>query len=164
MGYSLEEMNADHRREVIDNFNYYITQTLAAFPDEPVSYDFFDRFLELSSGYPAVVVKAETGEVVGFGFLRAYHSARTFARTAEIAYFIRPEHTRQGLGTAMLEHLMKRARKQGIDSLLASIYCHNEASVSFHQKNGFRQCGRLLRAGRKFDQDLDVVWMQKHLA
>ena len=59
--------------------------------------EFFDRVLKLSEGYPAAGVKNDAGEVVGFGFLRAFHAAGTFRRTAEVSYFLLPEHTGRGL-------------------------------------------------------------------
>jgi L-amino acid N-acyltransferase YncA len=100
---------------------------------------------------------------VGFGFMRAHHFADSFQRTAEVTYFILPENTRKGLGTAMLDLFVGEAKQRGIDSLLASISSRNEESIRFHLKNGFQECGRFIRVGRKFGEDFDVVWMQKQL-
>jgi len=163
MDYSLEPMSADHRQAVIDVFNHFIRHTHAAFPADPVDYAFFDRFLEMSRGYPALVVKDAALQVVGFAFLRPYHPATTFSRTAEITYFILPEHTRQGLGTAILELFMEQAGALGIDTFLAAVSSHNEASQKFHLKNGFKEVGRFVKVGRKFGEDVDVVWLQKRL-
>jgi phosphinothricin acetyltransferase len=162
MEYTFETMSESHREAVINIFNYFIQSTFAAFPDQTVDEDFFDRFMEMSRGYPGVVVKAGP-QVVGFGFLRAFHPATTFKRTAEITYFIMPQHTGQGLGTAMLRLFSEQAEKMGIDSILASVSSRNPDSLQFHLKNGFRECGRLTMAGRKFGQDVDVVWLQKPL-
>lgn len=100
MEYHFEPLSEDHRQPVSDLFNHYIAHSHAAFPEVPLSYDFFTRFLEMTRGYPARVAKEAFGDVAGFAFLRPYHPAETFRRTAEIAYFILPEHTRRGLGTA----------------------------------------------------------------
>jgi len=59
--------------------------------------------------------------------------------------------------------LSDEAILRGIDLLVASISSMNEASIAFHRKNGFRECGRFERAGRKNDQDFDIVWMQRRL-
>lgn len=162
MDYILETMSESHRQAVIDIFNYYIQNSYAAYPDQPVEYHFFDRFMEISQGYPTAVAKA-AANVVGFGFLRPFHPASTFRRTAEVAYFIMPEHTRQGLGTAMLGYFTEQAQKLGIDSILASVSSHNPESLNFHVKKGFQECGRLPGVGRKFGRDVDVVWLQKRL-
>lgn len=156
-------MTNTHRKPVIDIFNYYIENGFAAYPEATLGYEFFDRFLEMSKGYPAVVAKAETGEVIGFGFLHAHHPASTFKRTAEITYFVLPGHTRRGVGGAMLQHLVEKARKLGVDCLLASISSRNLESLEFHRKHGFKQRGRFKEIGRKFGEDFDVVWMQKRI-
>lgn len=160
MPYTIEEMSDIHRVEVIDIFNYFVQHSFAAYPDEPVDYSFFDYFKELSRTFPSIVAKHESGTVAGFAFLRPYHPAKTFSRTAEITYFIIPHHTRMGLGSLMLQALTSRAKQLGIDNLLASIASLNEPSIHFHEKHGFRQCGRLTRVGSKFGKDIDVVWMQ----
>lgn len=36
-------------------------------------------------------------------------------------------------------------------------------SINFHKKNGFIECGRFQRIGRKHGQTFDVIWMQKML-
>mgnify|MGYP001099309595 CR=1 FL=1 len=59
--------------------------------------------------------------------------------------------------------LIEEAVPMGIDSLVASISSKNEESIAFHRKNGFRECGRFEWAGRKNDQDFDIVWMQRRL-
>jgi phosphinothricin acetyltransferase len=154
-------MAEGHGHAVIDIFNHFISNSMAAYPEEPVSYDFFDRFLQMMQGYPAFVATVSPGRVVGFGFLRPFHHASTLRRTAEVTYFILPEFTKQGIGTALLNRLIEYAVPMGIDNLVASISSKNDDSIAFHRKNGFRECGRIERAGRKRSQDFDIVWMQR---
>jgi len=156
-------MNEFHRHAVIDIYNYFIATSMAAYTDTPVPYEMFDRFLEMTRGYPAVVVKDDNQRAVGFGFLRPYHQAPTFRRAAEITYFILPEHTGKGLGTAILNRFIEDGKRMGIETILANISSHNEQSLAFHRKRGFRECGRFKRVGKKFDRDFDVVWMQLDL-
>lgn len=161
--FALEPMAECHGRAIIDIFNHYVTQSFAAYPDQPVPCDFFGRFQQMTQGYPAFVAVVEPGQVVGFGFLRPFHPASTLQRTAEVTYFISPDFTKQGLGTALLNRLIEEAMPRGIDSLVASISSKNEESIAFHRKNGFRECGRFDRAGRKNGQDFDIVWMHRQI-
>lgn len=163
MEYHFEPLSQKHRQPVIDLFNHYVSHSHAAFLEMPVSYSFFNRFLGITRGYPAVVAKTAVEQVAGFAFLRPYHPAETFRRTAEITYFISPEHTRQGLGTALLEHLVRAAMTMGIDSILAAVSSRNQPSLHFHLQQGFKECGRFPRVGRKFGEDFDVVWMHLHI-
>jgi L-amino acid N-acyltransferase YncA len=162
--YSLEQMAEQHRGAVIDIFNYYIANSFAAYPEEAVGYELFDRFLDMARGYPAVVVKDASGGVVGFAFLHPYRPEGTFSRVAEVTYFIGPEHTGRGLGGMILKRFTQLAREPGIETLLASISSRNEGSLRFHSRHGFEECGRFRRIGNKFGEDFDVVWMQLDLA
>jgi L-amino acid N-acyltransferase YncA len=129
-----------------------------------VTNEFFDRIVAMSAGYPAVCVKTSSGERVGFGFLRAFHPAGTFRRTAEIAYFLLPEHTGKGLGQRMLALFEQRARERSVDNLLASVSSLNEQSLRFHERAGFERCGLFRAVGLKSGRDFDMVWFQKKLA
>jgi L-amino acid N-acyltransferase YncA len=160
IAYTFEKMADQHRTAVINIFNYYIANSFAAYPEESVSYEFFDHFLDMTRGYPAVVIKDQTETIVGFAFLHAYRPGSTFHRVAEITYFILPEHTGKGIGTAVLRQFKPAAREKGIDTLLANISSQNEGSLRFHRKCDFEECGRFRGIGRKFGEDFDVVWMQ----
>ena len=163
MQYSFECMASCHGRAIIDIFNHYVANGFAAYPEKPMPPEFFDRLLLATEGYPALVALAESGQVAGFGLLRPIHPASSLRRTAEVTYFISPTFTRHGIGSALLSHLVERAKKMGIDSLVASISSKNPQSIAFHKKNGFCECGRFQRAGRKNGEDFDIVWMQNHL-
>ncbi len=163
MNYTIESMNETHRQGVMDVYNYYIEHSWAAFPDRPMPVQFFDRLLESIKGYPSAVVKNESGKIIGFAFLHAYHFANTMKRTGDIAYFLMPEASRQGLGTKILESFIEPARAMGIDNIMACISSRNEESLRFHIKNGFIECGRFPRVGRKFGQDFDIIWMQRRI-
>lgn len=164
MNYELADLVERDRKAIVSIFNHYVEHSFAAYPDEPVTDTFFDRILEMSKGYPAVSIKAETGEVVGFGFLHAFHPATTFRRTAEITYFLLPEHTGKGLGNRLLAYFIQKARGIGVDNLLASVSSQNEQSLRFHARAGFERCGTFRAVGRKLDREFDVVWFQKRLS
>ncbi|MBN2044926.1 MAG: N-acetyltransferase [Anaerolineales bacterium] len=161
--YTFEKMEARHGTAVIDILNYFIKNSFAAYPEDPLGYEHFDLYLEIVQGYPAVVVKDGSGAIVGFAFLHAHRKGRTFQRAAEITYFILPEHTGKGIGAEVLGRFRTAARQLGIDTFLANISSRNEGSLRFHRKNGFKECGRFRRVGKKFGEDFDIVWMQLEL-
>jgi L-amino acid N-acyltransferase YncA len=156
-------MTEKHRAVVLEIFNYYVANSYAAYPEVKVGDDYSERFLHAIKGYPAVVVRTKIGQVVGFAILRPYRTASIFNRTAEITYFILPEHTGKGLGKTILDHFITEAKKLGIDNLLAHTSSLNEVSLEFHRKHGFQECGRLKQVGTKFGKSFDIVWMQKRI-
>ena len=163
MSYTFETMAEQHRHTVIDIFNYFVRNTWAAYPEEPVGSGFFDYLLQVSKGYPTCIVRNGAGAVAGFALLRAHLPSAAFRKTAETTYFILPEHTRQGLGSLIIERFVADARNIGVETMLANVSSRNTVSLQFHRKMGFSECGRFTRIGRKFGEDFDVVWMQRFI-
>ncbi len=163
MVYSISPISAEDRREIMDIFNYYVENSFAAYLEKKLPYEAFDMFLQVSAGYPTAAVADEKGEIVGFGMLRVHNAMPVFSQTAEVTYFIHPLHASKGIGSLLLGYLERRAREMGIRNILASISSLNPASIAFHLKHGFAECGRFRNVGRKNGRDFDTVWMQKIL-
>ena len=153
----------DNQKEIIDIFNYYVENSFSAYPEQKLPYEYFGHFLKMCEGYPALTAKDDQGNILGFGMLRAYNPFPTFSHTAEITYFIKPGFTGRGIGKRILDELLAKAREKGITSIIASISSMNEGSINFHKKNGFAECGRLRKVGKKRGKTFDVVYMQKML-
>ena len=161
MDLTIAPVSKEDGNKIIDIFNHYVQNSFAAFPEDPVPYEFFNFFVNMSAGYPFLVARDGEGNVVGFALLRPHSPMPVFFRTAEITCFIAPQHTGKGMGKAMQERLLHEAKEMGISSILAGISSLNSASLAFHKKRGFQECGRFQKIGRKWGQDFDVVWMQK---
>jgi L-amino acid N-acyltransferase YncA len=161
MDFIIAPVSKEDGNAIIDIFNHYVENSFAAYPEDRVPYEFFDHFLNMTEGYPFLVARGGEGNVLGFALLRPHSPMPAFSRTAEITCFIAPEHTGKGMGKAMQESLLAGAREKGITSILAGISSLNSASLAFHKKSGFQECGRFQKIGRKWGQDFDVVWMQK---
>ena len=163
MEYSIDSMSNDDRESIMDIFNYYVENTFAAYPENKLPYQEFDMFLKVSDGFPRGTIKDENGKIVGFGMLRSHNPMPTFSHTAEVTYFVHPDYTGKGLGKMLLDSLEKDAVKKGITNILAHISSKNSSSIKFHEENGFTECGRFRKVGRKKGQKFDTVWMQKML-
>ena len=159
----LAPLSLNDREAVIDILNYYVENTFAAYPERKLPYEFFDTFLGMCQGYPAVTVRDESGGVIGFGMLRPFNPIPAFSKTAEITYFIKPNFTGRGIGRTLLEYLVDGGRKNGLTNVLASISSLNEGSMRFHLKNGFVECGRFKGIGQKKGKIFDVVYCQLRL-
>jgi len=163
MDITLVPMTGEDRKPIIDIFNYYVENTFAAYPAQPVPYEFYHALLNLCEGYPAVTVKDADGHVLGFGMLRPFHPVSSFSQTAEITYFVKPDYTGKGIGRTLLEYLVVEGHRKNLTSILASVSSLNEGSINFHLKNGFEERGRLREAGRKKGRAFDVVYFQRML-
>ncbi|HCL55526.1 MAG TPA: GNAT family N-acetyltransferase [Spirochaetia bacterium] len=157
-----EKLSQEHGREVMEIFNHYIQYSFAAYPENPLPEEFFSKFMEITAGYPAFAIKNEE-KIIGFCLLRPYNPFPVFRQTAEVSYFIHKDFTRHGIGEKALKQLEESAKSIGIRKLLADISSENPASIQFHLKNGFQECGKFSRTGKKFGKDFSVVWMEKDL-
>jgi phosphinothricin acetyltransferase len=162
MKVTFETMSVEHRQAVMDIYNYYVDNSLAAYPDDVLPYEYYEKFLDMTKCYPAYVIK-ENEEIVGFCLLHAYNPFPTFKQCAEISYFINKDHTGKGLGTMALKKLEEEALKVGIKTILANISSENTESIDFHKKNGFVECGRFQKIITKKGTPYDIIWMQKTL-
>jgi len=164
MNYSFEQLEDVHRISVIDIYNHYIENSFAAYPEMKVDYKFFDLMLEKTKGYPAfTIINCSSKKIVGFCYLKAYHPFPVFNETAEITYFIEPSEVGKGIAKKALQVMEEKGREMGIKQILASISSLNDQSLSFHQKNGFKECGKFNKIIKKNGIYFDIIWMQKEL-
>ena len=100
---------------------------------------------------------------MGFGFIKPYRDLENFNHTGMLTYFILPEYTGQGVGTKIMHALLEKGKSLGIHNFVAHISSKNKQSLRFHQKQGFKECGRIKNIGHKFGEFFDLVWVQKQL-
>lgn len=152
---------------MLEIFNYYIENSFAAYLETPVGPEFFhtshDEDESNKTEHSPFYVMEENNRVVGLGALRPYLPFRNFQHIGVVSYFMLPEYTRKGLGTKLLDALCQDAKKKNIKSLLANVSSKNQASLNFHLKHGFVECGRFKAVGTKFGMYFDIVWLQKFL-
>ncbi|HEY7438911.1 MAG TPA: GNAT family N-acetyltransferase [Acidimicrobiia bacterium] len=114
-------------------------------------------------GYP-VLVAEDDGQVVAFTAYASFRGSGTwegYEHTVEHTIHVREDLWGCGIGRALLEALIERARAAGMHVMVAAIDGANTDSIAFHESLGFQVVARLPEVGRKFDQWLDLVLMQR---
>lgn len=148
-------------------FNELIPTTTITWSDRPDSDDDRRAWIrrQHDDGYPVLVATVD-GDVVGFAAYGEFRDVRRwpgYRHTAELSIHVGERHHRRGVGRALIDELLRRARSNGIHVMVAGIDGDNDASILFHERMGFRIVGRLPQIGRKFDRWLDLVLMQREL-
>ena len=166
----IREATSQDIQGMLEIFNYYIDNSFAAYLETPVGPDFFqpsnnEYEHDKTQHFPFYVIeeKDENNRVIGLGVLRPYFPFRNFQHTGVVSYFILPEYTRKGLGAQLLDVLYLNAKKKNMKSLLANVSSKNQASLNFHLKHGFVECGRFKAVGTKFGKYFDIIWFQRFL-
>lgn len=147
-----------------DIYNYYVLRSTCTYQLEPES--LADRQAWFAAHSPdkyAVVVAESEGQVVGWGSLSKFHARAGYAPTAEPSVYIAEGFHRQGLGRALLQHLIDRAKTAGFHTLIAGASADQTASLALQQRLGFTPVGHLKEVGQKFGRRLDVIYMQRFL-
>ena len=165
MNIAFEPLCMDHQSAVMSIFNHYVETTTAAFPGKPLPEPLFAVFLKRAEGgYPAyALVDGDSGAVVGFCQLSAYNPFSSFAKTAEVTYFIAADYVGRGLGSKCLEKLTEEGKKMGVAHLVAEVSSENAESLRFHERHGFRRAGELAGVGEKLGRTFGVVYLQKDI-
>jgi L-amino acid N-acyltransferase YncA len=109
------------------------------------------------SGPRRPVIVATRGEqVLGWACLSAWSERCAYARAAEDSVYVAAKARGLGVGRALLEELVRRARASGLGVLLARVVEGNPASLRLHESVGFTSIGVMHRVGEKLGKVLDV--------
>ena len=118
---------------------------------------------EHAGGHPAIVATDADGDVVGFGSLSPYRPRAAYSTTVEDSVYVRRDCRGAGVGSALLDELVRLGTAHGFHSAIARIVGHHEGSIALHARCGFETIGTEREVGRKFGRWLDVVLMQRML-
>ena len=93
--------------------------------------------------YP-IYVATENNIILGWISVSPYRSGRMALRfTKEISYYVDRTHQNQGIGSELIEEVIRNVQKLNIKTLLAIVLDQNKRSVRLLQKLGFELWGSL---------------------
>jgi L-amino acid N-acyltransferase len=157
---TIRPATADDLPAINDIYNHYVLHSTATYQEEPEPIEgrraWFGRH---GAAYPVIVAVLD-GMVVGWGSLSPFHVRSAYRRTVENSVYVRHDLHRRGIGGALLDDLIARARSIGHHTILAIIAAEQAASIGLHEKAGFAQVAHLRQVGFKFGRWLDVVYLQ----
>lgn len=114
---------------------------------------------KLESNLPVIVAEIE-GQVVGFGSYGQFREKIGYKFTIEHSVYVIDSFIGKGVGSKLLINLIQLAREQGYHVMIGAIDASNKSSIAFHEKFGFVNTGTIREVGYKFDQWLDLVFLQ----
>lgn len=114
---------------------------------------------------PWYVAEAPNHTILGYAYAGPFHPRSAYRYTVENSVYVASAHLRRGIGTALMQRLIKECGRRGYRQMVALIApADNHASIVLHEKLGFKPVGLLSDVGFKFNRWSSVILMQRPLA
>jgi phosphinothricin acetyltransferase len=141
-------------------YNHYVATSTCTYQFEPETDEGRQEWFSAhGEKYPATVAELD-GEIIGWGALSPFRERYGYRFTVEASVYVRHDRHRSGIGRAILNDLIERARRLGYHTLIGGASADQRASLALQESMGFREVARFKEVGHKFDRWLDVVFMQ----
>lgn len=146
-------------------YAHHVLHGLASFEEEPPSVAELERRFEdvRSRGLPWLCADFG-GAVIGYGYCAPYRTRSAYRFSLEDSVYVRHGSEGRGVGSAILEQLIRHVSGLGYRQLIAVIGDSAHApSINLHARFGFLRVGTLRSVGFKFGRWVDTVIMQRPL-
>jgi L-amino acid N-acyltransferase YncA len=112
---------------------------------------------------PRLVAELD-GVVAGWVAVSPVSRRAVYRGVVEHSVYVADEARGRGVGRALLDALVRSARRHGIWTIQTSIFPENEASLALHRAVGFRDVGRRERIGQLQGAWRDTLLLELRLA
>lgn len=143
-----------------DIYNHYVLHSTCTYQTEPETPADRRAWFDDHGPRHPVTVAVRSDEIVGWGSLSPFRTRAAYAWTVEDSVYVRHDLLRQGIGSALLDDLIVRAKQLKHHTIIASIDGEQAGSIAMHTTRGFVQAAFLKEVGSKYDRWLDVVYLQ----
>ncbi len=103
------------------------------------------------------------GRVTGYAYGSPHRERAAYASSCDVAVYVDPDHSRQGIGRALYGALLPLLAAKGSHAAFAGIALPNEGSIGLHEAMGFTPVGIYREVGWKLGGWRDVGWWQRLL-
>lgn len=143
-------------------YNHAVETSLAVWNSAPADLDNRRLWMaeRLAKGHPVLVAEGPGGEVLGYASYGDWRAFDGYRHTVEHSVYVRAETRGTGIGRALMEALIARARAAEKHVMVAGVEAGNTASIRLHEALGFTRVGTLPQVGVKFGRWLDLTFLQ----
>jgi len=150
--------------QILAIVNHSIATSTANYNYEPQTLAEQTTWFELKQQHKFPVWVAVVADVaVGFGTYGTFREKIGYRYTVEHSVYVQEDQQGKGIGKALLVQLITQAKAEGYHAMVGGIDAKNTESIAFNQKMGFEIVGHLKEVGYKFDQWLDLCFVQRLL-
>jgi L-amino acid N-acyltransferase len=145
-------------------YNDVIATSTAVYRDDPASLaDRLEWFnARRAQAYPILVAAGDSG-ILGFASYGDFRNWPGYRFSVEHTVHIRADERGRGVGTTLMQALIRRAVEQDKHVMIGGVDADNAPSLRFHERLGFVRAAHLRQVGFKFGRWLDLVFVQRIL-
>lgn len=142
---------AQHAAQILDIFNEAIANSTALYDYQPRTLETMQRWFESKAAgkFPVLGALDGSGQFLGFASYGTFRAFPAYKYTAEHSVYVHVDRRGHGIGRALLQQLIARAREQQYHVLVGAIDVGNSASIALHEALGFLPAGTIRQAGFK---------------
>lgn len=87
-------------------------------------------------------------KIVGWAALSPVSNRWVYRGVAEVSVYVDTHYSGKGVGTMLLQKLIRESEKAGFWTLQSGVFPENKASIKLHKKLGFREIGYREKIGK----------------
>jgi phosphinothricin acetyltransferase len=147
---------------IAEIYNYYVTETIVTFEEEPVDATEIARRIESvqRAGLPWLVAE-QGGEVKGYAYATQWKERIGYRTSVETTVYLAKNATGRGLGSKLYAELFKLLEEKGLHSAIGGVALPNPGSVHLHEKFGMKKVAEFEEVGTKFGRWVNVGYWQR---
>lgn len=152
------------RKAVVEDLHYIkeiyndaVRNSTATFDITEKGDDFFKTMFDEHSGKRIFYVYEKDNKAVAYVTLSKFSHRDAYDTTVELSVYVNKDYRHQHIATELMEFAINFAKEcNGIYTIVSLITDENKESIHLHKKYGFQFCGKIKKAGVKFNRDLNV--------
>ncbi|WP_395703119.1 GNAT family N-acetyltransferase [Aquabacterium sp.] len=169
MPYTHRDATERDLARIVEIYNFAVATRKCSCDLEPTTVEARrPSFLEHTPGHRPLWVAEDSAEpgrgVVGYlGFFHFMNERPGYFITTDLAIYLHPAYQGKGLGTYLLGKAVEHSPSLGIETLTATIFASNQASIALFRKMDFEQWGFMPRVARLEGVEKDLVLVGRRL-
>ena len=149
---------------ILEIINYEIEHTTSVYHYQPrTNNQLLKWFQKKQIDQMPVIVAERLNQILRFATYGIFRPWDAYQYSVEHSIYIHQGNRSRGVGKLLMKELLRLARADGYHTMIAGIDTSNESSIAFHKRFGFKEIGTFKQVGYKFDQWLDLRFLQLFL-
>jgi phosphinothricin acetyltransferase len=150
---------------VTEIYNHYVRNTAITFDLHPFTPDERRPWFDDHAGgkHRLLVAVDSSGMHLGYASTSRWRPKAAYETTVEASVYCDANAVGRGYGSALYRALFDAIAGEDVHTIVAGVSLPNPASITLHERFGFRPVGVFHSVGRKFDKYWDVAWFERPL-